>query len=88
MPQKLPTPKPPWTGRSPLLGKAASMPTQELVHPEHYLEVGLTQDERQVIINHPDLQVDEHGCGHIIFSPSQAIHLAKLLLRKANECKP
>lgn len=62
-------------------------PTQELLRPENYLEVGLTPDEREVVINHPDLHVDAAGIGHIVFSPAQARHLAKLLLRKADECK-
>jgi hypothetical protein len=60
----------------------------EVLRPEHYLEVGLTSDEREVIINHPDLQPDANGVGHIVFSPQQARHLARLLLRKADECKP
>ncbi len=51
-----------------------------------WLEVGLTQDERQVIINHPELKTDENGCGHIIFSPDEARALAQLLLKKADEC--
>jgi hypothetical protein len=60
----------------------------ELLLPKKYLEVGLTPDEREVVINHPDLQPDSRGVGHIVFSPAQARHLAKLLLRKAGECKP
>jgi len=28
-----------------------------------------------------------NGVGHIVFSPAQARHLARLLLRKADECK-
>jgi hypothetical protein len=59
----------------------------ELLLPELYLEVGLTPDETEIIINHPAMLVDANGCGHIVFSPAQARHLAKLLLRKADECK-
>lgn len=51
-----------------------------------YLEVGLTEDEREVIINHPDLQADANGCGHIIFSPEEARGLADLLRKKADLC--
>jgi hypothetical protein len=58
------------------------------VLPAKYLEVGLTPDEREVVINHPDLQPDSRGIGHIVFSPAQARDLARLLMRKANECKP
>jgi hypothetical protein len=60
----------------------------EVLRPERYLEVGLTPNEREIVINHPDLQPDAHGVGHIVFSPAQARHLARLLLRKAEECKP
>ena len=55
--------------------------------PENCLEVGLTPDGREVVINHPDLQPDANGCGHIVFSPQQARWLAKLLMRKADECQ-
>jgi hypothetical protein len=68
--------------------RARAQPTQDLLRPEKYLEVGLTSDEREVVINHPDLQPDANGVGHIVFSAAQARHLAKLLLRKADECKP
>lgn len=50
--------------------------------------LGLTLDGREVIINHPDLRPDAAGCGHIVFSAAQARHLARLLLRKADECVP
>ena len=60
----------------------------EVLLPEKYLLVGLTPDEREIIINHPNIQTDANGAGHIIFSPEQARHLARLLLRKAGECKP
>lgn len=60
----------------------------EVLLPERYLEVGLTPDQREVLINHPDIQTDANGCGHIVFSPAQARRLANLLLRKADECVP
>jgi hypothetical protein len=63
-----------------------TMVEPEVLLPEKYLMVGLTPDEREVIINHPDLQPDANGVGHIVFSPAQARHLARLLLRKADEC--
>lgn len=59
----------------------------EVLLPEKYLEVGLTPDGREVIINHPDLLPDANGVGHIVFSPEQARNLARLLLRKADLCK-
>jgi len=52
-----------------------------------FLEVGLTEDEMEVVINHPDLQPDAKGCGHIVFSPEEARALARLLLKKADACK-
>lgn len=51
-----------------------------------FLEVGLSTDGKEVVVNHPDLQPDENGVGHIVFSPSEARHLAMLLLAKADEC--
>jgi hypothetical protein len=66
-----------------------SVPTDELVIPPYCLEVGLSMDEREVIINHPELTPSPDGCGgHIVFSPEQARSLARLLLQKAQECKP
>ena len=47
------------------------------------LEVG--NDGKEVIINHPDLQPDENGVGHITFSPEQARNLARLLNKHADE---
>lgn len=48
------------------------------------LEVG-TNGKGEVVVNHPDLQPDENGVGHIVFSPRQARHLANLLNKKAIE---
>lgn len=48
------------------------------------LEVG-TNGNGEVVINHPDLQPDENGVGHIVFSPRQARHLANLLNLKARD---
>jgi hypothetical protein len=47
-----------------------------------FLEVGYT-DRGEVVINHPDLMPDEHGVGHIVFSPNQARNLAALLIKQA-----
>ena len=41
----------------------------------------------EVVINHPNIDPDENGVGHIIFSPEQAESLAKLLLRHAQEAR-
>lgn len=54
---------------------------------EGVLEVGISADGREVIVNHPDLKPDANGVGHIVFSPDQAWNLAKLLVQKALECK-
>ena len=46
------------------------------------LEVG-TNGSGEVVINHPDLQPDDNGVGHIVFSVEQARNLANLLQSKA-----
>lgn len=48
------------------------------------LIVALTADGKNVVINHPDLQPDADGCGHIVFSPAQARNLAWMLFLRAN----
>jgi len=53
---------------------------------EGFLEVGIDENF-QVVVNHPDLKVDELGAGHIVFSVNQARTLAYLLIRKANEAE-
>jgi hypothetical protein len=50
--------------------------------PGGYLEVGLN-DQDEIVINHPDLKPDENGVGHIVFSPAQALQLARLLVKHA-----
>lgn len=50
------------------------------------LEVG-TNDNGEVVINHPDLKPDKNGVGHIVFSPRQARDLAMLLVMKAAEAE-
>ncbi len=50
------------------------------------LEVG-TNGAGEVIVNHPDLQPDENGVGHIVFSPEQARALAFLLQQKAHSAE-
>lgn len=54
--------------------------------PDGFLEVGSTEDGQHVILNHPAIDVDENGCGHILFSPEQARALAALLLECADDC--
>ncbi len=49
------------------------------------LEVGTLDGE--VVVNHPDLQPDANGIGHIVFSPDQARNLGYLLIRKAEEAE-
>lgn len=46
------------------------------------LEVG-TNGAGEVVINHPDLDTDENGVGHIVFSVEEARSLANLLMSKA-----
>jgi hypothetical protein len=50
---------------------------------EGFLEVGMNE-RKEVVVNHPDLKPDEDGVGHVVFSPSQARHLAHSLLRFAD----
>jgi hypothetical protein len=51
-----------------------------------YLEVG-TNGHGSIIVNHPNLETDENGIGHLVFSPNQARNLAKLLNKKATEAE-
>lgn len=46
------------------------------------LEVGTFEGE--VIVNHPDLDPDKNGVGHIVFSPAEARNLARILLKQAD----
>jgi hypothetical protein len=48
-----------------------------------YLEVGACNGE--VVVNHPDLQPDENGVGHIVFSSQEARDFARSLLARAGE---
>jgi hypothetical protein len=50
------------------------------------LEVG-TNGAGEVVVNHPDLQPDANGVGHIVFSPEQARQLAFLLQQKAHNAE-
>ncbi len=50
------------------------------------LEVG-TNGSGEVVINHPDLEPDENGVGHIVFSVEQARDLANLLLMKSADAQ-
>lgn len=63
---------------------ASTMATNDKV--TGFLEVG-TNGKGEVVINHPDLKPDENGVGHIVFSPSQARTLARLLLKTAVEAQ-
>lgn len=49
-----------------------------------FLEVGLNE-AGEIVVNHPDLEPDENGVGHIVFSADQARNLARLLEKHANE---
>lgn len=52
-----------------------------------HLEVG-TNENGEVVVNHPDLQPDDNGVGHIVFSPGQARGFAASLLRQADVVDP
>jgi hypothetical protein len=54
--------------------------------PKGVLEVG-TSGLGEVVVNHPDLEPDAQGVGHIVFSPSQARSPARILLLKADEAE-
>jgi hypothetical protein len=54
--------------------------------PENTLEVG-HDDQGEVVINHGNLQPDEKGIGHLVFSPEQARELATLLWKHAEEAE-
>jgi hypothetical protein len=51
-----------------------------------FLEVGTT-GKGEVVINHPDIDPNKDGVGHIVFSPDQARYLAQLLSMKAGEAE-
>lgn len=51
-----------------------------------FLEVG-TNGKGEVVINHPDLERNEYGIPHIVFSPAEAASLGVLLIRKADEAR-
>lgn len=54
---------------------------------QYELEVGLSPDERDVVVNHPEMTPNPGGeGGHIVFSPQQARDFAALMLKKAGEC--
>lgn len=66
---------------------------QALVHSptaaptKGHLIVGLSESGKEVIINHPDIDADKDGVGHIVFSPDEARNLAILLDKKADEAQ-
>jgi hypothetical protein len=68
--------------------RAADAPTSKKDDLGPYeLEIGLSRDEREVIINHPEMTPTPGGRGgHIVFSPQQARDLAARLIDKANAC--
>lgn len=67
---------------------AAKKELESQVAPaDGFLEVGTTPKGDEVVINHPRLQVDEKGNGHIVFSPAQARAFARTVLKKADEAQ-
>lgn len=68
--------------------QSALLPVKQPANLDKYqLEVGITPDGREVIVNHPEMEPspNERG-GHIVFSPQQARDFAALMFRKAGEC--
>jgi hypothetical protein len=51
-----------------------------------FLEIG-TNGRGEVVINHPQLVVDAAGVGHLVFSPNQAMNLARLLIKHADQAR-
>lgn len=52
------------------------------------LEVGLSANEMEVLVNHPEmLTAPGMKGGYIVFSPKQAVDFGTLMIRKAGECK-
>jgi hypothetical protein len=49
-----------------------------------YWEIGLN-DALEVVINLGPMELDQNGIGHVVFSPRQARHLAKLLNKHARQ---
>ena len=49
------------------------------------LEVWPADDNRTIIIMHPELKPDANGAVHIALSPRQARHLSSLLIMYAEE---
>lgn len=49
-----------------------------------HLEIG-TNGKGEIVVNHPELQVDADGLGFIVFSPSQARAFAETMKRKADD---
>lgn len=57
----------------------------EIIEPgpaPNTLEVG-TNSKGEVIINHPHLETDAKGVGHIVLSPGQALNLSRIITKQA-----
>jgi uncharacterized protein YjbI with pentapeptide repeats len=54
--------------------------------PERVLEIG-TNERGEIVINHPDLQPDENGVGHIVFSVEQAEGFVSVMQKNIAEAK-
>lgn len=55
--------------------------------PPGTLEIGITPDEREVIMNMPHTPDNGTGFVHFAFTPMQAFALGEKLIKKAGECK-
>jgi hypothetical protein len=55
--------------------------------PPGLIEIGITQDETEVVINLPSMPDNGTGTVHYCFTPVQAFRAGETLIRKAGECK-
>ena len=71
-----------------------TLPQQDQTNPNASVEagqgyppantLGIGNKDGMVSIDHPALDTDENGVGHIIFSPDQAFALARMLTKHAD----
>lgn len=55
----------------------------EIVNASRSCTDVVCSDQGEVVINHPDIKPDEHGVGHVSFSPDEARRLADSLNKQA-----
>lgn len=55
--------------------------------PPGTAEIGLSPDEREVVMNLPSTPDNGTGFVHYVFTPHQAINAAEVLIKAARQCK-